>query len=369
MRGLGVGANWAQLNAETSGAEYDLATNGYLYPTATGFNILSNTGAFNASGGTYIYIAIRRGPMAVPTDPTKVFSPSALNAPTNGTQITTGFPVDMSIWKDRSGTGYYGQLQDRLRGLPPNSTTTSPVLYPDNINAEDTAQTGYNYWNTGFLTLSGENNVWWNFGRAPNFFDVVCYTGTGSATTVKHNLGVAPELIIVKKRNVPSTTGWLVGATTIGYANKLYLNLTNASSADSTAWNSTAPTSTVFSVGTNTDSNASGSIFVAYLFATCPGVSKVGSYTGTGATQTISCGFTGGARFVFIKRTDSIGDWWVWDTARGMVSGTDPRLALDTISAETNANWVYTTTGGFQIVTTDASVNASGGSYIFLAIA
>jgi hypothetical protein len=70
-----------------------------------------------------------------------------------------------------------------------------------------------------------------------------------------------------------------------------------------------------------------------------------------------------------IKRINSTGSWWVWDTARGMVSGTDLRLALNTFSAQTNANWVYTTTGGFQIVTTDAEVNASGGTYLFLAIA
>ena len=98
-------------------------------------------------------------------------------------------------------------------------------------------------------------------------------------------------------------------------------------------------------------------------------MSKVGTYTGTGATQTISCGFTGGARYVLIKRTDSTGDWWVWDTARGMVAGTDPRLPYNSTAAETNANWVYTTTGGFQIVTSDATVNASGGTYIYLAIA
>jgi len=115
--------------------------------------------------------------------------------------------------------------------------------------------------------------------------------------------------------------------------------------------------------------NLSGGTYVTYLFATCAGVSKVGSYTGTGSTQTIACGFAAGARFVLIKRTDSTGDWWVWDTSRGMVSGTDPRLGLNIAAGESTGNWVFTTTGGFEIVTTDASVNASGGTYIFLAIA
>jgi hypothetical protein len=125
----------------------------------------------------------------------------------------------------------------------------------------------------------------------------------------------------------------------------------------------------VFSLGTATEVNTSTATYVAYLFATCPGVSKVGSYTGTGATQTINCGFTGGARFVLIKRTDSIGDWYIWDTVRGMVSGTDPSLLPNTTNAEVNANSVYTATTGFQIVSTAAGINASGGTYIFLAIA
>jgi len=92
-------------------------------------------------------------------------------------------------------------------------------------------------------------------------------------------------------------------------------------------------------------------------------------YTGTGATQTIDCGFAGGARFVLIKRTDDVGDWYVWDSARGMVSGTDPSLLLNSTAGEVNANSVYTITTGFQIVSTASGINASGGSYIFLAIA
>jgi hypothetical protein len=108
---------------------------------------------------------------------------------------------------------------------------------------------------------------------------------------------------------------------------------------------------------------------VAYLFATLAGVSKVGNYTGTGATQTINCGFTGGARFVLIKRTDNPGAWYVWDSARGMVSGTDPSLRLNSTAAEVNANSVYTITTGFQIVTTVDDINTAGGEYIFFAIA
>jgi hypothetical protein len=124
-------------------------------------------------------------------------------------------------------------------------------------------------------------------------------------------------------------------------------------------------------VGSSAATGSSGGSYIAYLFATCPGVSKVGSYTGTGTTQTINCGFTGGARFVMIKRTDSTGDWFVWDTARGMIPANDPYLLLNSTAAEvTGTDYVDTTATGFEITSTaPAAINASGGTFIYLAIA
>jgi hypothetical protein len=132
-----------------------------------------------------------------------------------------------------------------------------------------------------------------------------------------------------------------------------------------------AHTSTYFKVGTYGGTNASGNNYVAYLFATLPGVSKVGSYTGTGTTNQIDCGFSGGARFVLIKRTDSTGDWYVWDSARGIVAGNDPYLLINSTAAEvTSTDYVDTYSAGFEISSTaPAGINANGGSYIFLAIA
>jgi hypothetical protein len=127
----------------------------------------------------------------------------------------------------------------------------------------------------------------------------------------------------------------------------------------------------VFTVDVGFRVNRSGSNLVAYLFATCAGVSKVGSYTGTGATQTINCGFAAGARFVLIKRTDSTGDWYVWDTARGIVSGNDSYLLLNSTAAEvTSTDYIDTYSAGFEISSTaPAAINANGGSFIFFAVA
>ena len=124
-------------------------------------------------------------------------------------------------------------------------------------------------------------------------------------------------------------------------------------------------------MGSHIYTNASGGTFIAYLFASQDGISKVGSYTGNGSSQTIDCGFSGGARFVMIKRTDSTGDWYVWDTARGIIAGNDPYLLLNSTAAEvTSTDYIDPSSAGFEISSTaPAAINASGGTFVFLAIA
>ena len=353
-------------------------------PTATGFFTTSW-----APSILHIYIAIRRGPMKVPTSGTSVYQANTYTG--NATANTTvagnfGFPVDLLSLSNRSADAtnwatYGHYMIDRLRGQDKTSGTA-------NSNAESAGWSTYNAFdvqnsigwglygassNTGYMNYSGGTYVARGFRRAPSFFDEVCYTGNDTIRTLNHNLTVAPELIIVKGRNTTpaNTNGWTVYAAPLGNTKYLYLNQTNASATFTGYWNDTTPTASVFTLGTGNaeDTNATGKTYVAYLFATCAGVSKVGSYTGNGTTQTINCGFTGGARFVLIKRTNDTGDWRVWDTARGMVAGTDPNLFLNTTDAEANVNAVYTTTGGFQIVATGTGINASGSTYLFLAIA
>ena len=369
MRGMPNNTANAQpaLQANLSAAES--STSMYILPTATGF-IDANTAAATS---TYIYMAIRR-PMKPPTSGTEVFSPNIETSSTTPQTVTTGFPVDLCINTLRNGGFASTPVMDRLRG---GTRTSYNFLNTASTAAESTgtgAGLGFDS-NIGLIDnawLTNTNAILWNFRRATGFFDVVCYTGTGSAVTFNHNLGVAPELLIFKRRDAAASWRVQSSALTSVTDSVLLLNATSAEDS-STANFYTTPTSTTFGFGTgaptSTGINASGSTYVAYLFATLAGVSKVGSYTGTGATQTINCGFTGGARFVMIKRTNDIGNWYVWDTARGMVSGTDPLLALNNTDAEINIDAVFTTTGGFQIVNTGSQLNASGGSYIYLAIA
>ena len=198
----------------------------------------------------------------------------------------------------------------------------------------------------------------------------MCYTGTGANTTQAHNLGVAPDLIIVKARS--ALGGWNVYSSALTNAQYILLDSTAGRVSGATnRWNSTSPTASVFSLGTSTDVNGSGTTYVAYLFGTIGGVSKSGGYTGTGAAQIIDCGFTTGARFVMIKRTDAIGGWYVWDSARGITAGNDPFLFMDSTAAEnTTTDYINAASAGFEITSTaPIAINAAGGSYLFLAIA
>ncbi len=353
MRGLvATVSSSAVLRPNLSDAE----TTGFsVQPTSTGF-----TNFVMTTGQTYIYIAIRRGPMKVPTDGTKVFSPAA--AAGNAT-VTTNFPVDLSWTALRAGDSTNVMTRDRLRGLMYLSTsgTTAETSYSLSGYSDFASNTTIN--NPAYGSSSA---AWWSLQRAPGFFDEVCYTGTGSATTFSHNLGVVPELLITKNRS--NASNWRVYSATLGNTKYLTLNGDQAEDTLSTMWNNTTPTSSVFTVGTS--NSASGQTYVAYLFASALGVSKVGSYTGNGSNQTINCGFTGGARFVMIKRTDSTGDWYVWDTARGIVSGNDPRLSLNTTAAEvTTDDSVDTDSTGFVVNQLSATnINVTSATYIFLSI-
>ena len=205
----------------------------------------------------------------------------------------------------------------------------------------------------------------WMWKRAPGFFDAVAYTGTGVARTVSHNLGVAPEMMWVKARNA-STYSWIVQGTAIEAGKRLELNENYA--LTTTFGGVSNFTSTSFDLGNWNNVNGNTTTYIAYLFASLPGISKVGSYTGNGTSQTIDCGFSSGARFILVKRTDSTGDWYVWDTERGIVAGNDPYLELNTTDVEvTSTDWVDPDNSGF--IVNGTTINASSASYIFYAIA
>ena len=353
MRGMGVN-DMARLHPNADYVEQKFTDEGYLIPEPNGFKSTLN---LLGASQTFVYMAIRR-PHKPPTDATEVFNVKYLaNGSTN-----LGFVADTNISKYPAGTQEW-YWNSRLTG--------NKDLNSNNSGAEDTAQPTYwdlptNTVNYGSYTGYHVNYV---FRRAPGFFDVVAFTGTGSSRTVDHNLGVIPELMIVKRRNASS--GWNIYHETNGNTKKHYFS-TGASFTSTDTWNSTSPTAQNFTVGTNIEVNGSGDTYIAYLFASLAGISKVGSYTGTGSNVDVDCGFTAGARFVLIKRTDSTGnDWYVYDTARGIASGNDPYHFINSTAVQvTNTDYIDPLNAGFTVTSSaPAALNASGGTYLFLAIA
>ena len=214
---------------------------------------------------------------------------------------------------------------DRLRGpnmeLFPALGTSSEYTLTTLLNSfdQDGVSIGSDSYNN--INVNGVTYINYFFRRTPGVFDEVAYTGDGTnGRSIAHSLSTTPELVIYKSRSGSSgDPGWaVVGSPLSNYTKYAYLNTTAAAAALAGTWTYGASN---FSISSNADAsvNASSVNYVAYLFATYPNVSKVGSYTGNGSTQTINAGFSGnaqGARFILVKRTDSTGDWYVWDSTR-----------------------------------------------------
>jgi hypothetical protein len=358
MRGFVAGGNVDRLRANSDSEEIS-ATN-RVEPNSTGFTLKSSSNEYNGSGGTYIYIAIRRG-TAVPESATDVFAVTTQSGSTPPAH-DTGFVTDFSLRRENPlSSASVIQVADRLRGKP--YLTTEGTNSETNLNNNT-----WDFMDGWFGATSNDSNKYaWSWKRAPKYFDVVAYTGNGTnGRAISHNLGVAPEMIWIKNRD--DSTDWAVR---VPNALSSYKELKLNDSSAANFWNYIQGQSeTTFTVGNNGSVNhSSGNTYIAYLFASLDGISKVGSYTGTGATLNIDCGFTSGARFVLLKRTDSAQGWQVFDTARGIVAGNDPILELNTTAPEEAFDdLIDPYSAGFSL-TSSGMVNVSGGTYIFYAIA
>tara|TARA_Y100000004_G_scaffold24940_1_gene25103 strand:- start:2855 stop:4822 length:1968 start_codon:yes stop_codon:yes gene_type:complete len=364
MRGIVTDGNDSELYANQSNAEATVRE--LINLTPTGFKLkISNI--INTNNNLYIYMAIRRGPLAEPESATDVFAIDQRGgtSPTPP-MFNSGFVTDFAIW-----------FNTATNPKEMNYRLSQNVTLDVNATSAEHSQSNrsFDYMNGwGDFTSSNTSQYAWMWKRAPSFCDVVTYTGTGSAATINHNLGVAPEMMWVKCRS--SGGDWIVyhtGSDSTNPSHK-YLELNDTATVKDTAvmWNDTEPTSSVFSIGTNSDVNASGATYVAFLFATVAGVSKVGSYTGTGtAGLNVDCGFSSGARFVLIKKATGTASYWaVFDSTRGIVAGNDPFLRLNDTTAETTSiDAIDPYSAGFTVATDFSFLNNSGDTYIFYAIA
>ena len=319
----------------------------------------------------------------------KFFNPVLYMGNGTGQSITgVGFQPDWVWIKGRSGTTDHA-LYDAVRGV-------QNQIESNNTGAETAELTGLTaFGSDGFTTgLLAQLNtitatyVAWNWkangagvtntagsitstvsANTTSGFSVVTYTGSGVAGTIGHGLGAAPAMVIVKSRS--ATGDWPVYHASLGNGSNLLLNSTAASASSATIWNSTSPTSSVFSVGINTTSNTVTVTYVAYAFAEVPGYSKFGSYTGNGSADGPFC-FTGmrPAYVMYKKAGGPDGDWVVLDVKRDPTNVTARYLAPNASQAESNdPPFIDILSNGFKMRRASGGSNENGVLYIFAAFA
>ena len=325
--------------------------------------------------GTVMYMAIRRGLMRKPTDATKVFDVQLRTGTGATAAITCDWPPDMLWSRNRTGgTGRGMLLATRARNhfcVVGASTAAEAVGSPVFL---DTSTFPWSTTDTKTLSIgtnvavneSGVGYVDFLFRRAKGFFDLVRDIGTGVAHTIEHNLGVIPELII--RRCLTSTTQERVYVHDYPAAAAGFHSATGTLSA-STMWNSTAATNAVFSVGTAANTNSNGQTFQSLLFASCPGVCKIGTYVSDGLDRNLAHDFASTPRMIFIKCISTTTDAVLYDIERGIVAGDDPFVAASSTAAETSSDTIDPYTGGITVLAGGAGTNVSGQTYVYMMIA
>ncbi len=366
MRGIAASGDDARLYPNNTDPESN--TQPVLSLTSTGFQLKTAGNSYNSNAATYIYMAIRR-PHKPPTAGTEVFEPVYRTSVYPNLFNTSLFYVDTTWNKLDLGTNWL--VSNRLTGSTYMSlSTTAQEASTSHIDYD------YNYKVKPGTMGSGYNEISYLFKRASGFFDVVTYKGSSSTQSISHNLAAKPELIIFKPRN-QSGGAWVqvFDIDSSGYKNLYaFFNDSGTRSYGNTIEMYAEPSSTNLYLGSNNSTNNSSYNYVAYLFSSLDGISKIGTYSGTGSNINVDCGFTAGARLVMIKAfgSGSTGtDWYVWDTARGIVSGNDPYFLLNSNAAQvTNTDYIDPLNAGFTVTSSaPAALNTSGGTYLFLAIA
>ena len=365
IRGIVTGGNDKQLRPGSSALEYQYDR---LELISTGFRPMTDNQYTNASAGEYMYMAFRNtdGYVAKPVETaTDVFT--VVNSDGSALPWFRGnHTVDFQTFKERAGTDNWWTSFRLSQGK--YMQTNSTAAEGSNSNQQFDYMDGYNAYDADVDTYTAY--MW----KRHAGFDIMTYNGNGvSGRQMPHSLNAVPEMIWVKRRN--ATENWYVyhkgvngGTNPADYM--LYLNTDDGQIDHDAAWYNTIPTSTYFTLGNDTAVNSGGTTrYAAMLFASVSGISKVGSYTGSGssATQTITTGFQ--PRFVIIKDyTAGSNPWYVMDTVRGWASGNDLILQLNDNAAQLTGNdWGAPTSTGFTVTGNGINLNSSSNKYIYYA--
>ena len=303
-------------------------------------------------------------------NPGLYFAVQLRTAATGDPEYDIGFQPNMVWDKCRSIAGVHA-LYDSVRGVG----ASGKVLYPHTTGGEADNALMKSFDSDGFTIESdadhsaGVTLVDWCWKEtATAGFDIVTYTGTGSNRTVSHSLSAVPKFIIVRVRDSDGHN-WMVQHASLGETKRIFLEQTNAASTNSATWNDTAPTSSVFSVGTNGDTNGNTSAIIAYLFAPKQGFSKFGSYVGNGNANGTFV-YTGFRPAMVIIKTSSYAsqNWNLYDTKRDTGNITEGELnPNDNSSEDTSGNKIDILSNGFKCRVSYDATNRSGETYIYMA--
>ena len=322
--------------------------------------------------------------------PTDFFNPLIWTGDGGASRSITGvgFQPDMVWIKQRDGTNNH-MLADAVRGA--NNKINPNTNAANDTNATSLTAFGADGFTAGTNTeinASGSTYVGWNWKagttsglsggtitptaysiNASAGWGIYKYTGGSSTDTIAHGLGVAPKMIIIK--SLTTTNDWTVYHESIGNAKLLVLNTTAAESSDATTWNSTSPTSTVWSMGNSGDVNNSARDYVAYVFAEKKGFSKIGSFIGDGSATNGPFIYTGfRPAWVLIRNTTTTNrNWGVWNDKSLGYNDDNNGLYPNVTSIEGTGNVVNLLSNGFKVSTSDNGFNGSGNELIYMAFA
>ena len=320
-------------------------------------------------------------------NPFKYFNTVLYTGNATARTITTGLETTDWIWNKRRDNSGSHLLYDKVRGV-------NKDLNSDNEEAEETQVGTVTAFGTDNFTLgthggtnaNGETkaNWCWSAGGTTGSsnsdgsitstvsanttagFSIVSYTGTGSNATVGHGIDT-PRMYIVKRRS--NTGNWYTYHESIGNTKRLRLDETAAATTESAAWNNTSPTSSVFSLGTSVDVNASGETYIAYCFAEKKGYSKFGSYTGNGNSDGtfVYTGFK--PAFIIFKRSSGTGNWQLLDNKRLGFNDENHTIYPNSNNTEQDETDADILSNGFKLRNTGTDGNGSGDTYIYMAFA
>jgi len=306
----------------------------------------------------------------------KIYTGNGTAIGSGGLAVTLDGDTDMSpdmVWIKGRSTSYSHQLYDTVRGV------TKRVL-PDLLTAEETDSEALTAFgsdgftlgsNAGVNTSSGTHVAWCWKESADAGFDIVSYTGNDTARTIAHSLSAVPKFIFL--RRLDASTNWSTYHVSTGNGHSDPLNEGEVPTDSTSFWNDTTPTSSVFTVGTISNTNNDGSAIIAYLFAEKQGFSKFGSYEGNGNANGpfVYLGFK--PAFLIYKPIDANDNWEIHDNKRDTINPMETLLYANLSNAEGGPSGITDRldflSNGFKILDSGGHINTSGNTYIYMAFA